>query len=571
MAGTSFLKADRRRQAALRREDRQPGRRSHAAGRPGDDRLRRRGREGRTLAPRARRDVRGLADDARAGAARRPAALARLPARGQLVERAVPAHAERVARAGADRGLARRAVQRHQARAVHRGPRRARRSISSATTSSSAARVIREITQRQARRDGARTRRISRARRTSGRRATASAARRRIGCGARRPTARASPGQTNAVSHGCPPARFRQVTVLNTAAVVMLDPRRSADDLRDGAGARQGGGRRGRQRLAAELGRIARAVRRQPHHDQRTLRGSRHHGHRLGRPAARRRSTGNDAERRRAEAAGRRSGADRARLAGAPRVRADARAARVPGVARLRRRHRRRRCRRARRGARGGAAPRAATAKVTGAGFHTARASAIAAATANGNRRYFRSSEAGLQRDGAQRRRHGSGYYAGDHFDLARLDAKRIAEQAVDKAVRSREPKPIEPGVYPVILEPQAVADLIGFLTSSFDARTADEGRSAFSAKDGKTRARREAVQRAAQPLQRSDASGAAGGAEHRRRHSRVAAVARSRPACSRTSTYSRFWAQERKREPTPGPGQLHHGELAAAGRRSTR
>ena len=58
----------------------------------------------------------------------------------------------------------------------------------------------------------------------------------------------------------------------------------------------------------------------------------------------------------------------------------------------------------------------------------------------------------------------------------------------MDKAVRSREPKPIEPGVYPVILEPQAVADLIGFLTNNLDARTADEGRSAFSAKDGKTR-----------------------------------------------------------------------------------
>ena len=100
MAGTSFLKADRRRQAALRREDRQPGRRSHAAGRPRDDRLRRRGREGGTVAPGARRHVRGLADDARAGAARRTAALARLPARRQLVERAVSAHAERVARAG---------------------------------------------------------------------------------------------------------------------------------------------------------------------------------------------------------------------------------------------------------------------------------------------------------------------------------------------------------------------------------------------------------------------------------------------------------------------------------------
>jgi predicted Zn-dependent protease len=127
-------------------------------------------------------------------------------------------------------------------------------------------------------------------------------------------------------------------------------------------------------------------------------------------------------------------------------------------------------------------------AKVTGAGFHSAQASAIAAATANGNRRYFRSSEAGLSVTARSADGTGSGYYAGDHFDLARLDTKHIAEQAVGKALSSREPKPIEPAAYPVILEPQAVADLIGFLTNSFDARTADEGRSAFSAKDGKTR-----------------------------------------------------------------------------------
>ena len=57
----------------------------------------------------------------------------------RLVERAVPAHAERVAGAGGHRGHARRSVQRHQARAVRRRARRARRSISSATTSSSAA------------------------------------------------------------------------------------------------------------------------------------------------------------------------------------------------------------------------------------------------------------------------------------------------------------------------------------------------------------------------------------------------------------------------------------------------
>ena len=57
----------------------------------------------------------------------------------------------------------------------------------------------------------------------------------------------------------------------------------------------------------------------------------------------------------------------------------------------------------------------------------------------------------------------------------------------MSKAVRSRNPQPIEPGNYPVILEPQAVSDLIGSLTGAFDARPAEEGRSAFSAKDGKT------------------------------------------------------------------------------------
>ncbi len=128
------------------------------------------------------------------------------------------------------------------------------------------------------------------------------------------------------------------------------------------------------------------------------------------------------------------------------------------------------------------------TAKVTGAGFHVARASAVAAATANGNRRFFRSSEARFSLTARSADGTGSGYFAGDHFDLARLDVQRIAGQAVTKAVRSQQPKSIEPGVYPVVLEPQAVSDLVGFLAGSFDARTADEGRSAFSAKDGKTR-----------------------------------------------------------------------------------
>jgi predicted Zn-dependent protease len=127
--------------------------------------------------------------------------------------------------------------------------------------------------------------------------------------------------------------------------------------------------------------------------------------------------------------------------------------------------------------------------KVTGAGFHSANASANATATANGNRRYFRSSEGSLRVTARTTDGTGSGSYAGDHFDLARLDVEKIAREAVRKAVQSRNPQPIEPGVYPVILESQAVADLLSFLNDAFEARTAEEGRSAFSAKDGKTRA----------------------------------------------------------------------------------
>lgn len=193
------------------------------------------------------------------------------------------------------------------------------------------------------------------------------------------------------------------------------------------------------------------------------------------------------------------------------------------------------------------------TAKVTGAGFHSARGSATAVATANGNRRYFRSTDAGFSVTARSADGTGSGYFAGDHFDLAKLNVPRIAEQAVGKAVRSQQPRPIEPGVYPVILESQAVADLTGFLSGSFDARTADEGRSAFSGKDGRTRigegifdARLNLYSDPMHPelpVAPSTAEGIPA-----TRFSLVKA------GVLENLVYSRFWAQEKKREPSPGP-----------------
>ena len=192
-------------------------------------------------------------------------------------------------------------------------------------------------------------------------------------------------------------------------------------------------------------------------------------------------------------------------------------------------------------------------AKVSGAGFHVARGTATAAATANGNRRYFQSTSADFSLTARSADGTGSGYYAGDHFDLARLDAKRIADQAVGKAVRSQQPKAIEPGVYPVILEPQAVSDLLGFLTGALDARNADEGRSAFSGKDGKTRAGEQLFSErinlysdpmhAEMPAVPSTNEGIP-----------AARVSLIKGGVLENLIYSRYWAQQKKVQPTPGP-----------------
>ena len=266
--------------------------------------------------------------------------------------------------------------------------------------------------------------------------------------------------------------------------LMMLTRDEALEDLRDRAGARQGGGRRGRQpsRCRSSVESHARFA------DNRITTSGRSEDLDITATVwvGRRRGsvTGNDAGAEALEADGRRSGADRPRVAGASRVRADARPARVSRGARLRRRDRRTSIspRAPRRST--PCSPRAAPRRSPAPAFTRARASAIAAATANGNRRYFRSSEAGLSVTARSADGTGSGYFAGDHFDLARLDTPSASpsRRSARRCARERRSRS-SPASIPVILEPQAVADLIGFLTSSFDARTADEGRSAFSGK----------------------------------------------------------------------------------------
>ena len=82
----------------------------------------------------------------------------------------------------------------------------------------------------------------------------------------------------------------------------------------------------------------------------------------------------------------------------------------------------------------------------------------------------------------------GSGWAGADHPDWSKLDVKGVADRAIEKARRSRNPVAIEPGRYTVVLEPQAVGDLAQLLAFALDARSADEGRSAFAKQGGGTK-----------------------------------------------------------------------------------
>jgi predicted Zn-dependent protease len=82
----------------------------------------------------------------------------------------------------------------------------------------------------------------------------------------------------------------------------------------------------------------------------------------------------------------------------------------------------------------------------------------------------------------------GSGWAGADHPDWSQLDVKGVAQRAIEKARLSRNPSAIEPGRYTVVLEPQAVGDLVQLLAFALDARSADEGRSAFSKQGGGTK-----------------------------------------------------------------------------------
>jgi predicted Zn-dependent protease len=191
--------------------------------------------------------------------------------------------------------------------------------------------------------------------------------------------------------------------------------------------------------------------------------------------------------------------------------------------------------------------------KVVGAGFHSARVQAGGTATKNGNFEFERSTNVSLSVTARTQDGSSSGYFLRSHFDIGKLDTKRIASESIRKALEGRGARTIEPGTYTVILEPQAVADLMGNFGFSFNARNAEEGRSVFSAPGGKTRIGEaifdEKVTIYSDPwyAELPGSQSAQGGIPAQR-------VTMIEKGVLRSLTYNRYWAKQKGVEPTPGP-----------------
>ncbi len=152
----------------------------------------------------------------------------------------------------------------------------------------------------------------------------------------------------------------------------------------------------------------------------------------------------------------------------------------------------------------------------------------------------------------------GSGWAGASSNRIADVDAAAAARIAADKAVRSAKARRLEPGRYTVILEPAAVAELAGFMTSALAARSADEGRSFFSKKGGGNKLG-EKILGDAITLRSSPADVATGAAPFDNEGLPLAPITWIDKGTVSALYYSRYWAQKQGKQTT---GQYSSFEL---------
>jgi predicted Zn-dependent protease len=208
-----------------------------------------------------------------------------------------------------------------------------------------------------------------------------------------------------------------------------------------------------------------------------------------------------------------------------------------------------------------------AAGEIFAAGYLEANVRAIAVATSNGLFAYHRTTDADFSVTARTPDRTGSGWAHGGARDWNAVDPIAIGRVAAEKAVASRSPQEIPPGLYTAVLEPQAVTDLIPLLGNALNARNADEGRSAFSKPGGGTRIG-EKVADERVTLYSDPADPNLRGQPFDGEGLPIRRIVWIEKGILRNLTYTRFWAQKQGKQPT-GPA-LAGGLALVGGTKST-
>jgi predicted Zn-dependent protease len=196
------------------------------------------------------------------------------------------------------------------------------------------------------------------------------------------------------------------------------------------------------------------------------------------------------------------------------------------------------------------------------AGYLEANARAIAVATSNGLFAYHRTTDADFSVTARTPDGTGSGWAHSGARDWNAVDPVTVGRVAAQKAVASRSPREIPPGLYTAVLEPQAVTDLIPLLAGALNARNADEGRSAFSKPGGGTRLG-EKVADERVTLYSDPADTGLRGQPFDAEGLPIRRMVWIEKGILRNLAYTRFWGQKQGKQPT---GPVLAGGLALVG-----
>lgn len=149
----------------------------------------------------------------------------------------------------------------------------------------------------------------------------------------------------------------------------------------------------------------------------------------------------------------------------------------------------------------------------------------------------------------------GSSWSQRTAFAINQLPIQSLTEQLIERALASRRPREVSPGIYPVVLNGAAFHSLLGWIIWNLDARAADEGRSFMSRTDesGKPVGNRVGEQLFSPlvQIQRNPAHpllqfGTFFSDGLRNGYTEVI-----KDGIPQTLSYSRYWAQQQGKEPT--------------------